>query len=77
MKESSALTLASFDVSNHLEHQRTAASSEVSDRALREIYLMPFMIAQRDAQPIAYMTRYDTGTLMPGLHRRADSLFLP
>ncbi|KIO32553.1 glycoside hydrolase family 3 protein [Tulasnella calospora MUT 4182] len=40
------------------EHQRTAASSEASDRALREIYLMPFMIAQKDAQPLEYMARY-------------------
>ncbi|KAG8920897.1 hypothetical protein FRC00_009389, partial [Tulasnella sp. 408] len=56
-KNGVAATIKHF-VCNDQEHQRTAASSEVSDRALREIYLMPFMIAQRDAQPIAYMTSY-------------------
>ncbi|KAL0947223.1 hypothetical protein HGRIS_013340 [Hohenbuehelia grisea] len=45
-------------VGNDQEHERTAAESVLSDRALREIYLYPFMIAQRDAQPGAYMTSY-------------------
>ncbi|KAG8851519.1 hypothetical protein FRB96_009192 [Tulasnella sp. 330] len=45
-------------VCNDSEHERTSASSEVSPRALREIYLYPFMIAQRDAKPLAYMTSY-------------------
>jgi beta-glucosidase len=27
-----------------------------SQRVLREVYLMPFMIAERDAQPWSYMT---------------------
>ncbi|KAL0572762.1 hypothetical protein V5O48_009194 [Marasmius crinis-equi] len=45
-------------VCNDQEHERTAAESVLSDRALREVYLYPFMIAQRDAQPWAYMTSY-------------------
>ncbi|EJU05621.1 putative beta-glucosidase from glycoside hydrolase family GH3 [Dacryopinax primogenitus] len=45
-------------VANDQEHERTAVSSEVSERALREVYLMPFMIAQRDAKPWSYMTSY-------------------
>ncbi|KAK1233837.1 hypothetical protein PQX77_002984 [Marasmius sp. AFHP31] len=52
-----AATIKHF-VCNDQEHERTAAESIVSDRALREIYLYPFMIAQRDAQPWAYMTSY-------------------
>ncbi|KAG8855137.1 hypothetical protein FRB96_007175 [Tulasnella sp. 330] len=52
-----ASTIKHF-VCNDQEHERTAVSSELSARALREIYLMPFMIAQRDAQPLAYMTSY-------------------
>ena len=39
-----------------MENDRLAYDSIMSERALREIYLMPFMIAQRDAQPWAYMT---------------------
>ncbi|TFK72570.1 glycoside hydrolase family 3 protein [Pluteus cervinus] len=45
-------------VANDQEHERTAAESVMSDRALREIYLYPFMLAQKYAQPGAYMTSY-------------------
>ncbi|KAJ7349434.1 glycoside hydrolase family 3 protein [Mycena albidolilacea] len=45
-------------VANDQEHERTAAESVVSDRALREIYLYPFMLAQLNAKPGAYMTSY-------------------
>ncbi|KAI0050040.1 glycoside hydrolase family 3 protein [Auriscalpium vulgare] len=45
-------------VANDQEHERTAADSVMSDRALREIYLYPFMLAQKIAQPWAYMTSY-------------------
>lgn len=61
-------------VGNDQEHERTAAESVMSERALREIYLYPFvtreaplippseflitrfMLAQKLAQPWAYMT---------------------
>lgn len=46
-------------VCNDQEHERQAQDSVVSARALREIYLMPFQIAQRDAKPGAYMTAYN------------------
>ncbi|KAG5635550.1 hypothetical protein H0H81_010897 [Sphagnurus paluster] len=45
-------------VANDQEHERTAADSVISPRALREIYLYPFMLAQRDSKPGAYMTSY-------------------
>ncbi|KAF5386631.1 hypothetical protein D9615_001768 [Tricholomella constricta] len=45
-------------VANDQEHERTAAESVISPRALREIYLYPFMLAQRDAKPGAYMTSF-------------------
>ncbi|KAF8212521.1 glycoside hydrolase family 3 protein [Mycena galopus ATCC 62051] len=45
-------------VANDQEHERTAADSVVSDRALREIYLYPFMLAQIHAKPGAFMTSY-------------------
>lgn len=43
-------------VANEQEKDRTSQDSVISERALREMYLYPFMIAQRDAKPIAYMT---------------------
>ncbi|KAJ7580984.1 glycoside hydrolase family 3 protein [Mycena floridula] len=55
--EGVAATIKHF-VANDQEHERTAADSVVSDRALREIYLYPFMLAQKYAQPSAYMTAY-------------------
>ncbi|KAF9002039.1 glycoside hydrolase family 3 protein [Cyathus striatus] len=52
-----AATIKHF-VGNDQEHERTAADSVMSDRALREIYLYPFMLAERLARPMAYMTSY-------------------
>ncbi|KAI0781293.1 glycoside hydrolase family 3 protein [Trametes elegans] len=52
-----ASTIKHF-VGNDQEHERTAAESVMSDRALREIYLYPFMLAQKKAQPWAFMTSY-------------------
>ncbi|KAL1961090.1 hypothetical protein VTO42DRAFT_4978 [Malbranchea cinnamomea] len=46
-------------VCNDQEDQRMSVNSIVTERALREIYLMPFQIAQRDAKPMAYMTGYN------------------
>lgn len=52
-------------VANEQEFERTSQDSVISERALREIYLYPFMIAQRDAQPMAYMTSYNR---LNGIH---------
>ena len=41
---------------NDMENDRFAYDSTLSQRALREIYLMPFMIAQKYSKPWAYMT---------------------
>lgn len=46
-------------VTNDQEHERTAVNSIVTDRALREIYILPFQIAIRDAHPKAFMTAYN------------------
>jgi beta-glucosidase len=59
-----AATMKHF-VCNDQEHERQAVDSIVSARAMREIYLMPFQIAQRDAKPWCYMTAYNR---INGLH---------
>ncbi|KAF9043921.1 glycoside hydrolase family 3 protein [Panaeolus papilionaceus] len=46
-------------VGNDKENDRMGYDSVLSARALREIYLMPFMLAQKYAQPWAYMTAYN------------------
>ncbi|KAJ7581226.1 beta-glucosidase [Mycena floridula] len=44
---------------NDKEDDRMGYDSIMTQRALREVYLMPFMLAQRYAQPWAYMTAYN------------------
>jgi beta-glucosidase len=46
-------------VCNDSEFQRRTISSEVGERALREIYLLPFKMAVEQAQPWAVMSSYN------------------
>ncbi|OCL05416.1 glycoside hydrolase family 3 protein [Glonium stellatum] len=46
-------------VCNDQEHERMSVNAVVTERALREIYLRPFQIVQREASPKAYMTAYN------------------
>ena len=51
-------TLKHF-VCNDQEDRRNAVQAVVTQRALREIYAMPFQIAVRDSEPGAVMTGYN------------------
>jgi beta-glucosidase len=53
-----AATLKHF-VCNEQEHERMSQDSRVTERALREIYVLPFQIAQSKAAPWAYMASYN------------------
>lgn len=57
-------------VCNDQEDQRQAVDCILTERALREIYLMPFMIAQRDSKPGCYMTAYNK---VNGMHASENS----
>lgn len=46
-------------VCNDQEHERVAVNAIVTERALREIYLLPFQIALGQANPGALMTSYN------------------
>jgi beta-glucosidase len=46
-------------VCNDQEHERIAVSALVTERALREIYLLPFQLAIKGAKPGALMTSYN------------------
>lgn len=50
-----ATTIKHF-VGNDKEDDRKGYDSIMSERALREVYLMPFMLAQKLARPWSYMT---------------------
>ncbi|KAF8437627.1 glycoside hydrolase family 3 protein [Boletus edulis BED1] len=54
-------------VCNDKENDRMGYDSILSERALREIYLMPFMLAQKHAKPWCFMTAYNrvNGTHAP------------
>ncbi|KAM0748239.1 glycoside hydrolase family 3 protein [Meredithblackwellia eburnea MCA 4105] len=45
-------------VCNDMEDERLRVDCLVPERALREIYLLPFMLAQKISKPWAYMTSY-------------------
>ncbi|TDZ38266.1 putative beta-glucosidase I [Colletotrichum trifolii] len=46
-------------VCNDQEHRRNAVHSMVTERALREIYALPFQLTFRDSHPGALMTAYN------------------
>ncbi len=46
-------------VGNDAEHQRYTMSSDIDDRALREIYLRPFEMAVREGGSLGVMTSYN------------------
>jgi beta-glucosidase len=46
-------------VANDQEHERVGISANISERALREIHLLPFQISIADANPGAIMTCYN------------------
>ncbi|TRM68227.1 glycoside hydrolase family 3 protein [Schizophyllum amplum] len=52
-------------VANDQEFERFSISSDISERALREIYLKPFQIALKKADPWAFMSSYNR---VNGLH---------
>ncbi|KAK7912092.1 beta-glucosidase I [Apiospora marii] len=51
-------TIKHFVCNDH-EHKRNAVHAIVTERALREIYALPFQLAVRDARPAAFMTGYN------------------
>ncbi|OEJ83753.1 Beta-glucosidase [Hanseniaspora osmophila] len=59
-----AATVKHF-VCNDMEHERFSSNSIVSERALREIYLEPFRLAVKHAQPKLFMTSYNK---LNGIH---------
>lgn len=72
VQEEDIMTTPKHFVCNDQEDDRMGVNSIVTDRALREIYLMPFMLCIKAARPAAVMTAYNK---VNGTHC-AENLFL-
>jgi beta-glucosidase len=53
-----AATVKHF-VGNEAEHERTTISSDIDERSLRELYLVPFELAVKEGGVLAVMTSYN------------------
>ena len=73
VQEEDIMTTPKHFVCNDQEHERLAVNSIVTDRALREIYLMPFMLAIKAAKPAAVMTAYNK---VNGIHVAEDATMI-
>ncbi|KAF9012112.1 glycoside hydrolase family 3 protein [Hymenopellis radicata] len=60
-------------VGNDKEDDRFGYDSIISDRALREVYMLPFMLAQKHAKPWSFMTAYNR---VNGTHVSENPFFL-
>ncbi|ORY35301.1 glycoside hydrolase family 3 protein [Naematelia encephala] len=60
-------------VCNDMEHERFSVSAEVQERPLREIYLYPFMLAEKYSKPWGVMTAYGR---LNGVHCSEDKNLL-
>src|SRR5436190_17845195 len=58
-------------VCNDEEFERFSISSQVRERALREIYLLPFQTAVREAQPWTIMAAYNLVNGIPASEHRS------
>jgi beta-glucosidase len=56
LKEDGVGDIIKCFVADDQEFEWTSQDLVTSERALREVNLYPFMVAQRDAEPLAYMT---------------------
>ena len=70
-----AATIKHF-VGNEVEHERNTSSSEIDERALRELYLLPFEYGVRIAGVLAVMTSYNrvNGRFVPDDLRLLDGI---
>ncbi|KAH7409759.1 putative beta-glucosidase I [Cadophora sp. MPI-SDFR-AT-0126] len=76
VQDEDIMTSIKHFVCNDQEDKRMSVNITVSDRALREIYLLPFMLAIRDSNPGSIMTAYNklNGTYCSENYRLLDDM---
>lgn len=72
-EETGVISTVKHFVCNDQEHERRAVDTVVTPRALREVYLRPFQLVARDANPGAMMTSYNK---VNGVHVSEDPKLL-
>lgn len=65
IQETGVVATIKHFVCNDMEHERNGTDSIVTERALREIYALPFQLVVKDSQPGCFMTSYNK---VNGLH---------
>lgn len=73
VKEQNVIPTPKHLVCNDQEHERIAVNAIVTERALREIYLLPFQLALKGSDPGAVMTAYNK---VNGCHASENSHIL-
>lgn len=73
VQEEDIITTPKHFVCNDQEDDRMGVNSILTDRALREIYLMPFMLCIKAARPGAVMTAYNK---VNGIHCAENPILL-
>lgn len=59
IQETGVVATIKHFVCNDMEHERNTYDAKITERALREIYLLPFQLVVRDSSPRAFMTAYN------------------
>lgn len=73
VQEEDVMTTPKHYVCNDQEDDRMGVNSIVTDRALREVYLMPFMLCIKAARPAAVMAAYNK---VNGIHCAENPVLL-
>ena len=76
VQENDVVATIKHFVCNEVEHERNTCSSDVDERALRELYLLPFEYGVRVAGVLAVMTSYNrvNGNFVPDDARLLDDV---
>ncbi|PMD44931.1 glycoside hydrolase family 3 protein [Hyaloscypha variabilis F] len=65
IQETGVVATIKHFVCNDMEHERNGTDAIVTERALREIYALPFQLVVKESQPGCFMTAYNK---VNGLH---------